>query len=236
MLSNLKYALRMLIKAPAFTAIAILTLALGIGANSAIFSVIDTVLLQPLPFKDPNQIVMAWGRYANDSGPVRGNVHSFPDYVDLRDQSQSFSAMAAYTRTAGTLAQADDAQYVEGVAITPEIFDVLGMPPLIGRGFTQEDAKNEADRVLVLTYPLWKSAFGGDPKILGQQVLLSARSYTVIGAMPSGWKCPIEDEHIDYVVPLHYLVGGGLANRGSHSLRVVGRLTRGVPMREAEAE
>src|SRR6195256_5503910 len=149
MLTDLKYALRMLINAPVFAVIAILTLALGIGANSAIFSVIDTVLLRPLPFKNPDEIVMAWGRYANDSGPVRGNVHSFPDYLDLRDQSQSFSAMSAYTRTAGTLAQTEDAQYLEGVAITPKIFDVLGVPPLMGRGFTQEDAKNEANRVLV---------------------------------------------------------------------------------------
>src|SRR5437763_15232402 len=101
MITDLKYALRMLLKAPTFTIIAVLTLALGIGANSAIFSVVDTVLLRPLPFKDPDQIVMAWGRYANDSGTVHGNVHSFPDYLDLRDQSQSFSAMAAEPRPAG---------------------------------------------------------------------------------------------------------------------------------------
>src|SRR5438477_5730840 len=214
MLTDLKYALRLLVKAPVFTVIAILTLALGIGANSAIFSVVDTVLLRPLPFKDPDQIVMAWGRYANDSGTVRGNVHSFPDYIDLRDQSQSFSAMAAYTRTAGTLAQAEDAQYIEGVAITPEIFDVLGVPPLLGRGFTQEEAKAEGERVVVLTYPLWKSAFGGDPKILGQQVALSGRSHTVIGVMPPDWKFPIEDEQIDYVVPLQYLTASRLNNRG----------------------
>src|SRR5205085_10055328 len=133
MLSDLKHALRMLTKGPTVTIIAVLTLALGIGANSAIFSVVDALLLRPLPFKDPDQIVMVWGRYANDSGSVHGNVHSFPDYLDLRrDQSQSFSAMAAYTRTAGTLAQAEDAQYIEGVAITPEIFDVLGVPPLLG--------------------------------------------------------------------------------------------------------
>src|SRR3981189_202950 len=236
MLTDLKYALRMLVKAPVFAVIAILTLALGIGANSAIFSVIDTVLLRPLPFKDPNQIVMAWGRYANDSGPVRGNVHSFPDYLDLRDQSQSFSAMAAYTRTAGTLAQADDAQYIEGVAITPDIFDVLSVPPLMGRGFTQEDAKNDANRVVVLTYPLWKSAFGGDPKILGQQVTLSARSYTVIGVMPPGWKFPIEDEHIEYALPLQYLGAQTLSNRGAHFLSVVARLKPGVQIQKAEAE
>src|SRR2546430_17524331 len=137
MITDLKYAFRMLIKAPVFAVIAILTLALGIGANSAIFSVIDTVLLRSLPFKNPDEIVHIWGRYANDSGRVRGNVHSFPDYVDLRDQSQSFAAMAAYTRTGGTLSLAEDARPLEGIAVTPEMFDVLRVPPLLGRGFTK---------------------------------------------------------------------------------------------------
>ncbi|HYJ07248.1 MAG TPA: ABC transporter permease, partial [Chthoniobacterales bacterium] len=236
MITDLKYALRMLAKAPLFAAIAVLTLALGIGANSAIFSVVDSVLLQPLPFKDPDRIVMAWARYTNDGGNYRQGVHSFLDYVDLRDQSQSFSAMAAYTRTGGTLSLTDDAKALEGVAITPEIFDVLGVPPLLGRGFTQEDAKNEADRVVVLTYPLWKTAFGGDPKILGQQINISARSHTVVGVMPPGWKFPIEDEHIEYVVPLQYLVASALNNRGSHFLSVVGRLKPGAQLKQTEAE
>jgi len=234
MLTDLKYALRMLAKTPMFAIIAILTLALGIGANSAIFSVVDTVLLRPLPFKDPERIVMAWSRYVNDN-EGRG-VHSFPDYEDLRDQSQSFSGMAAYTRTAGTLAQAEDAQALEGVAITPEIFDVLGVPPLLGRGFNQEEAKDQGARVVVLTYPLWQRAFGGDQKILGQQVTLSGRSHTVIGVMPPGWKFPVEDEHIDYVVPLQYLTASALTNRGSHFLSVVGRLKPGVRVQQAEAE
>ena len=194
MISDLRYAFRMLFKAPVFAVIAILTLALGIGANSAIFSVIDTVLLRPLPFKNPDQIVHIWGRTPDDSGgKVRANVHSFPDYVDLRDQSQSFVAMAAYTRTGGTLSLSEDAQFLQGIAITPEVFDVLGVQPLLGRAFTKEDAANEADRVVVLTYPLWKSAFGSDPKIVGQKVTISARPHTVIGVMPPGWKFPIED-------------------------------------------
>src|SRR3954471_16174814 len=117
MLTDLKYAFRMLVKAPVFAVIAILTLALGIGANSAIFSVIDTVMLRPLPFKAPDAIVNIWGRYANDNGKVRGNVHSFPDYADLRDQSQSFVAMASYTRTGGTLSLLEDAKSLQGLAI-----------------------------------------------------------------------------------------------------------------------
>jgi putative ABC transport system permease protein len=236
MVSDFKYAVRMLIKAPGFSAIAILTLALGIGANSAIFSVVDTLLLRPLPFKDPDRIVMAWARYLNDGGDFRSAVHSFPDYTDLRDQSQSFSGMAAYTRTAGTLSQAEDAQAIEGVAVTPEIFDVLGVPPLLGRGYTQEEANDQAGRVVLLTYPLWQRAFGGDPKILGQQVTISGRSWTVIGIMPQGWKFPVADEKIDYVVPLQYLVPTALNNRGSHFLSVLGRLKPGVQMRQAEAE
>src|SRR6476469_152320 len=236
MLTDLKYAFRMLIKAPVFAVIAILTLALGIGASSAIFSVIDTVMLRPLPFKNPEEIVHIWGRYANDKGKVRGNVHSYPDYVDLRDQSQSFVAMATYTRTGGTLSLSEDAKALEGVAITPEVFDVLGVQPLLGRGFTKEDAKNEANRVVVLTYPLWKSAFGSDPKIIGQQITLSARPHTVVGVMPPGWKFPVEDEHIEYAMPLEYIGQQFLTNRGSHFLTVVGRMKPGVAVKAAEAE
>src|SRR3954470_25016743 len=236
MLTDLKYAFRMLFKAPVFAVIAILTLALGIGANSAIFSVIDTVMLRPLPFKNPDQIVNVWGRYANDNGKVRGNVHSYPDYVDLRDQSRSFGAMACYTRTGGTLSLSEDAKALEGLAITPEVFDVLGVRPMLGRGFTKEDAKNEADRVVVLTYPLWKSAFGSDPKIIGQKITISARPHTVIGVMPPSWKFPVEDEHIDYAQPLEYIGQQFLSNRGSHFLTVVARLKPDIGIKTAEAE
>jgi putative ABC transport system permease protein len=236
MLTDLKYAFRMLVKAPVFAVIAILTLALGIGANSAIFSVIDTVLLRPLPFKNPDEIVNIWGRYPDDNGKVRTNVHSYPDYLDLRDQSQTIAAMAAYTRTGGTLSLSEDAKALEGIAITPEVFDVLGVQPMLGRGFTKEDAKNDADRVVVLTYPLWKSEFGSDPKIIGQKITLSARPHTVIGVMPPGWKFPVEDEHIEYALPLEYLGQQILGNRGSHFLTIVGRLKPGVAIRTAEAE
>jgi len=236
MLTDLKYALRMLVKAPVFAVIAVLTLALGIGANSAIFSVIDTVLLRPLPFKNPDEIVNIWGRYPNDNGKIRTNVHSYPDYLDLRDQSQTIAAMAAYTRTGGTLSLSEDAKALEGIAITPEVFNVLGVQPMLGRGFTKEDAKNDADRVVVLTYPIWKSEFGSDPKIIGQKITLSARPHTVIGVMPAGWKFPIEDAHIEYALPLEYLGQQVLGNRGSHFLTIVGRLKSGVAIQTAEAE
>lgn len=234
MITDLKYALRMLLKAPAFTIIAIATLALGIGANSAIFSVIDTMLLRPLPFKDPDRIVTVWARSATDGS--KQDAQSFPDYADFRDQSQSFTAMAAYTRTGSVLNHGEESQALEGNAVTSDIFEVLGVPALLGRTYTREDDKEGAEPVVVLTHQFWKRAFGGDPRIVGQQITLSAKSITVIGVMPPGWKFPIEDERIDYAIPLQYLVPRAAQNRGSHFLGVVGRLKPGVPMRQAEAE
>src|SRR5207253_8522811 len=128
MLSDLKYALRMLVKAPGFTIIAVLTLALGIGANSTIFSVVDTVLLRPLPFNKPEQLVMIWGNSSTE--PNAKYTDSFPDFVDYRDQNQSFAAMAAYTRAGTVLTGAGEARLLDGVAVTPDIFDVLATPPM----------------------------------------------------------------------------------------------------------
>lgn len=237
MITDLKYALRMLLKAPAFTAIAVITLALGIGANSAIFSVIDTVMLKPLPFPDPDRVVMVWGRYAPKSGGGDRNVHSFPDYVDFRDQSQSFAAMASYTRAGAVLTHGDESQELEGVAINAEIFETLGVAPFLGRAFTREEDKPGATPVVVITHSLWQRAFGGDPRIVGQQVTMTARSYTVVGVLPAGWKFPVQSERIDYVMPLQFVIGArGLENRGAHFLEVVGRLKPGVPLKQAEAE
>ncbi|MBA2534563.1 MAG: ABC transporter permease, partial [Rubrobacter sp.] len=237
MITDLKYALRMLVKAPAFTAIAVLTLALGIGANSAIFSVIDTVMLKPLPFSNPDRIVMVWGRYSQSSGGGDRNVHSFPDYADFRDQAQSFEALASYTRAGAVLMHSEESQQLEGVAINAEIFDTLGVAPFLGRGFTREEDKPGAPPVVVLTHSLWQRAFGGDPKIIGQQITMTARSYTVVGVLPAGWRFPVQSERIDYVMPLQFVLGAsGLQNRGSHSLEVVGRLKPGVALQQAEAE
>ena len=237
MITDLKYALRMLLKAPAFTIIAVLTLALGIGANSAIFSVIDTVMLKPLPFPDPDRVVMVWGHAPASSGGGNRNVHSHPDYVDLRDQNQSFASMASYTRAGAVLSHGDESQELEGVAINAEVFETLGVAPFLGRGFTREEDKPGATPVVVITHSLWQRAFGGDPRVVGQQVTMTARSYTVVGVLPAGWKFPVQSERIDYVMPLQFVIGAkGLENRGAHFLEVVGRLKPGVALQQAEAE
>ncbi|HEV8185111.1 MAG TPA: ABC transporter permease, partial [Chthoniobacterales bacterium] len=199
MITDLKYALRMLIKAPAFSIIAILTLALGIGANSAIFSVVDTVLLRPLNFKNPEQIVMIWGTHPQEPGK---DVDSYPDYLDYRAQSQSFAAMTAFTRSGSVLTGNGEARVLKGLAVTSDIFDVLGAHPVLGRPYTREEEKEGASPVVVLAHSFWKGNFNGDPKVVGQQINLSGKSYTILGVMPAGWNFPVEDAQRDYLTPL----------------------------------
>ena len=219
MFTDLKYALRMLVKAPAFTIIAVLTLALGIGANSAIFSVIDAVLLHPLPFPRPNQLVAVWSR--ETTGKLAKYSESVPDYVDLRDQSQTLSALAAFTRAGAVLNGTEEARQLYGVAITSDIFSVLGVPPARGRVYTREDDNVDA-RVVVLTDYAWKTYFNSDPEIVGKQVSLSWRSYTVLGVMPPGFQFPVEGERAEYLQPLHPLVPEYVNKRDSHFIRMVG--------------
>ena len=233
MLADLKYALRMLVKAPGFTIIAILTLALGIGANSAIFSVIDAVLLHPLPFPRPNQLVAVWSRLAHDK--LEKETESVPDYVDLRDQSQTLSALAAFTRAGAVLNGTEEARQLYGVAITSDIFSVLGVPPARGRVYTREDDNVDA-RVVVLTDYAWKTYFNSDPEIVGKQVSLSWRLYTVLGVMPAGFQFPVEGERAEYLQPLHPLVPEAVNNRDSHFVRMVGRLKPGVTVQQCDAE
>jgi putative ABC transport system permease protein len=233
MFTDLKYALRMLLKSPGFTIIAILTLALGIGANSAIFSVVDAVLLHPLPFPKPNQLVAVWSQVANDK--LEKQTESVPDYVDLRDQSQTLSALAAFTRAGAVLNGTEDARQLFGVAITSDIFPALGVPPERGRVFTRED-DNVDGRVVVLTDYAWKTYFNSDPNIVGKQISLSWRSYNVLGVMPPGFQFPVEGERADYIMPLHPLVPEHVNNRNSHFVRMVGRLKPGVTIQQCDAE
>ncbi len=231
MLTDLKYALRMLAKAPGFTAIAILTLALGIGANSAIFSVIDTVLLRPLPFKQPNQLIAVWSKVTNESDKETG---SFPDYADIRDQSQAVDSLFAYTRGSTILGTGNESRELEGLAVTSDIFRVLAVRPFLGRTFTREEETADS-RVVVLTYETWQREFNSDRNIIGREILLSLRPYTVIGVMPAGFHYPI-GIRCEYFNPLQPLVPDAVKNRGSHFLRFVGRLKDDVDVKQASAE
>ncbi|MEO5721490.1 MAG: ABC transporter permease [Chthoniobacterales bacterium] len=234
MITDLKYALRMLLKAPGFTIIAVLTLALGIGANSAIFSVVDTVLLRPLAFPQPDQMVMIWG--ASPRAPEAKLTGSFPDFYDYRAQSQSFSAMAAYSRAGAVLSGVGESQELRGMAANGDIFRVMDVNPMLGRGFTAEEAKLGQSDVVVLGHGLWQRAFGSNPNILGQVVSLSDRKLTVLGVMPPGWKFPLDAESSEYIMPLEPLVAKDVPQRGAVFLRLIGRLKPGVTVAQAEAE
>ena len=231
MLTDFRYALRMLAKAPAFTAIAILTLALGIGANSAIFSVIDTVLLRPLPFAKPNQLIAVWSKVTAESDKETG---SFPDYADIRDQSQTLDALFAYTRASTVLGTGNESSALQGLAVTSDIFRALAVRPFLGRTFTRDEEKADS-YVVVLTYEAWKRYFNSDRNIIGRQILLSLRPYTVIGVMPAGFHYPI-GVRCEYFNPLQPLVSDAVQNRASHFLRFVGRLKDGVDVKQASAE
>jgi len=234
MIKNFQYAFRMLVKSPAFSTLAIITLALGIGANSAIFSVVNTVLLRALPFQNPDQLVSLWAHGA--ANPKDKDVASYPDFLDYQKQSRSFNAMAAFTRAAAVLGKGAQAEELEGLAITAGVFDVLGVKPRLGRGFTESEDKPGAPPVVLLTDTLWRRAFGSDPKIVGQQVLLSNREYTVLGVMPAGWRYPLDGEAIDYVVPLEPMVTQYVNERGAHFLSIIARLKSGVGLKAAESE
>jgi putative ABC transport system permease protein len=234
MLTDFRYAFRMLLKSPGFTIVAVLTLALGIGVNSAIFSVVDTVLLRPLSFPDPDQIVMIWGTRTNV--PNSRETDSFPDFYDYRAQSRSFSGMAGYSSAGTVLNGVGEAQELRGVAVNGDFFEVMGVQPMLGRSFTANEAKVGEPNVVVIGYGLWKRAFGKDPKIVGQQINLAGRSATLLGVMPPGWKFPVQAETSEFIVPLEPLVAAQVPDRGSHFLHLVGRLNRGVTPQQAEAE
>src|SRR5438874_233068 len=163
MLTDLKYALRMLAKAPGFTIIAILTLALGIGANSAIFSVIDTVLIRPLPFSQPNQLISVWSKVTNEAEKETG---SFLDHTDIRDQSQTIDSLFSYTLGAGVFGRGDESHQVQGLAVTSDIFRVLNVRPFLGRAFTKEEERADS-YIVVLTYETWQRYFNSDRDIIG---------------------------------------------------------------------
>ena len=238
-MTDLRYAFRQLIKSPGFTLVAVLTLALGIGANSAIFSVIDAVLLRSLPFPDPSRLTMIWATAPQHPGDDR-QVHSYPDYLDLRAQNHTFAALAAYTSASTIWGTGEDSADVPGLAATSDIFAVLGTKPLLGRGFSRADEEPGAARVVVISYRFWQRRFAGDPNVIGKEIRSADHDYTITGVMPRGWKFPVQHEEVDYIAPLQPLFSGSsvdyLTHRGAHFLSVVGRLKPGVDLRTATAD
>jgi putative ABC transport system permease protein len=231
LMHDLRYAARLQRKNPGFTIVAVIALALGIGANTAIFSVVNTVLLRPLPYKDPERLVMVW-EDASTHGYPR-DTPAAANFVDWRDQSQVFEGMAAIADTSFNLTGSGDPERLEGRRVSANMFPLLGVDPQIGRVFTAAEDQPGAQRVVLLSYALWQRRFGGDSAIVGKSLTLNGESYIVVGVMPARFQFPSSDDQAWVPIALTQQEAG---NRGRHYLQVLARLKPGVSLVQAQSE
>jgi putative ABC transport system permease protein len=235
LLQDLKYAVRVLIRRPAFASVAIITLALGIGANAAIFSVVHAVLLTPLPYEDPDALVQISG--AERFEGTAGNL-SAADFLDFARESSTFARMGAHGWIgAATVGGGDaEAERVGFVMVTDGFFPTLGVQPDRGRLFTAEEDRPNAERVVLLAHGFWQRRFGGDPGVVGRSMLVNSLPATVIGVLPDSYRHFEErsDRTADFFMPQRFDPVN--APRGSRNLRAVGRLGSGASLEEANAE
>jgi putative ABC transport system permease protein len=232
LLQDVRYGLRVLRKSPAFTLIAILTLALGIGANTAIFSVVNTSLLRPLPFPHSSQLVDVWGHSTMFDFPNLGM--SLPDIQDLRAQNTIFSALAPYNYSSVTLTGTGAPQALDCGKISADFFPLLGMKPLHGRNFSPAEMQPGQDREVILSDQLWQERFGADPHALGKSIMLDSNPYTIIGVMPP-------QQHIEFASDMKLWTPLAptkeeLAARGNHGTPAIARLKPGRTLAQAQTE
>jgi putative ABC transport system permease protein len=233
MWSDIQYALRNIAKKPLFFSIVLLTLALGIGANAAIFTVVNAVLLRPLPYPEPDRLMMLW-----TSNPRQGfdkDVGTYPNFEDWRRASQSFERISAYFGASVTLTGTGDPAQIVGLRVTPEFFDTMGVSPSIGRAFSAVNGQAGGERVVILAHGLWRRRFGADPSIIGRTIMLNGVSHEVLGVMPASF-APTETAEL--WVPLAPV--GQFEQlfqaRGSYWLTIFGRLKPGITRAAAQSE
>ena len=230
LLQDIRYSFRMLRKSPSFTLVAVIALALGIGANCAIFSVVNAVLLRPLPFKNPEGLVRIWGKF--DKAGIPKNWISQPELLDLQEQNQTFESIAAYESGGVNLTTNADPVRVNSASVNASLFSVLGVQPIYGRTFLEEEDQPGRDKVVLVSDGLWRNRFGSDPALLGNTIGLSGESYTVVGVMPAGFQFP---DQAELWIPLA-IDRAHLEDRGSHGLEVVARLKPGFKLPQAQAD
>jgi putative ABC transport system permease protein len=231
LLQDLRYALRQLGRSPGFTAVALATLALGVGANTAIFSVIDAALLRPLPYKKPNQLVYLWS--ADIARGIPQSTVSIPDLHDWREQNQVFDGIAAFSESRFNLSGGREPVQVSGLAVTANMFDVLGASPELGRTFASGEDQWGKDRVVILSHALWIQVFGGDRGVIGKPITLNAAPRTVIGVLPPEFSSV--QSNIQLWVPAS-VRPGFTVDRNDRFLSVIARLKTGMTLQQAQAE
>ncbi|HST19634.1 MAG TPA: ABC transporter permease [Blastocatellia bacterium] len=228
---DLRYGMRMLVKKPGFTLIAVLTLALGTGANTAIFSLVNAVLLKPLPFFEPERLVMVWEDRASIGFPIEEPAPG--TYTDWKTQNQVFDDIAMLDWRDFNLTGDGEPEKIWAYGITTNLFSLLGTQPALGRNFLPEEDKPDGPKVTILSHALWQRRYGGDPGILNHDILLNGQKYTVVGVMPAGFQ--FLQRYIGLWVP-SALTQEDLANRDSHYLTVVARMKPGVTIEQANAD
>ncbi len=230
LLQDIRYAFRSLIKRPGFVAVAVITLAFGIGANTAIFSVVDAVLLSPLSFPEPDRIVVVDGTNLSLDIP-EGGATSVPDFADWRNQSSSFEQIAAFIAGGSVLKTNDEPERVRGTSVTEDFFPLFRTAPLKGRLMQADEFKEGNNYVAILSYALWQRRFGGSDGVIGSKVQMSNFSVTIVGVMPRGFDYPTQTE-----MWFPYPVDPAKEKRFNRFLTVVGRLKPGVDIEQARSE
>ncbi|HEX7316271.1 MAG TPA: ABC transporter permease [Pyrinomonadaceae bacterium] len=232
LIKDVRYGLRTLLKSPGFTAVVILTFALGVGANTAIFSLVDAILLRPLPFADADRLMMVW-----EINPQKGSKQfnaSGPNFVDWKSQSAAFESLSAYQTKSYALTNVPVPERVRAATVSANLFDTLKARAAVGRTFLEGEDRPGSDSVAVISHELWRRTFNTDPQVEGRAITLNGRSYTVVGVMPPGFEFPPAADRAALWIPLD-LVANNL-ERSSHQTQVIGRLKPGVTEQQAQTE
>ncbi|HKV34703.1 MAG TPA: ABC transporter permease [Pyrinomonadaceae bacterium] len=234
LINDIRYGFRGLRKQPGFTLIAVITLALGIGANTAIFSIISAVLLRQLPYVQSENLVVPWG---NKDDMLQASALSYPDIADWRTQTQTLEYVAAYQRTRTLLRQPNaDPEPITGATVDADFFPMLRVQAALGSVFTRDNDQVGAAPVIVISHDLWQSRFNSDPQIIGQQIRVGSTAATVIGVMPADFRFPPQATQTDYFRPLVPSLGEAASERSAYQLPVVARLKPGATAAQAENE
>lgn len=231
-LQDVRYGLRILFKRPGFTSVAVLTIALGIGANTAIFSIVNAVLLRPLPYSEPDRLVQIW-----EARPSKG-INKFSvtprDYTEWVKQQQCFDDAAAFRQQYFTITGVDEPERILGAVVSSNLFATVGVSPIRGRVFLPEEDSPDRNRVVILAHGLWQRRFGADPSLIGQNLNMDGNAYTVVGVMPPKFEFPIAETKTEVWIPIAFrpaeIEGGG------HNTFVVARRKRGETLAQAQAE
>jgi putative ABC transport system permease protein len=237
LLQDIRFGLRMLLKSPSISIIATVALALGIGANTAIFSVVNAVLLRPLPFPNPDSLVSVF-EADTQRGLVRGS-HSYPNFMDLRAQNTVFERVASYHGSDYILTGRGEPARLQGEVVTADLFPLLGVAPLLGRTFLPDEDKPGNGRFVILSEQLFRKHFNSDPSILNQAITLEGRPFTVVGVMPASFEFPIQNDPVELWTTIAGDASGKepvTVERGAHFISVIGRLKPGVTKEQAQAE